>query len=352
MSAPATIPALRDLRFLGWRGLDKPDVTHAFLKPRGRGLRSDYVTNGSNLVRLLGQDASHGVDIVTPSTDFGPRSQAELHPYLAPLNLDRIPNLGSLFEGFRTGPWNPSAAPLHTVPLLWGDSPVVYDPRQIDGVPASYVDLAKPEWKGKVVIRNEMYCVLWMFSSALGHPDPARITLAELAEVRRLARAIKENTVRVAGSYREMTEMLIAREAAISVSGWQLMCHWAGTEHDVELRFDTPGNDRKYWWIDMYAILASSDEQDASHELLNHVLSPQANASLAWEMQSCPVNAESYPLLPDGLASLYDTSLVSGGDPGNGPLTKAVSALPPLEREGDIAGDADWQAVWLDFLLS
>lgn len=339
------------LRFLGWRGLDKPEVTHQFLKPRGQSMESTYVRNGSHLVRLLSEDEFATVDVLTPSTDFGPLTQAELRPHLRALQQAEIPNMDGLYEGFTAGEWN-SERELSTVPLLWGDSPMVFDPRQVDGVPARYLALANREWRGKVVIRNEMYCVLWMLSASLGHPDPGRITLSELNEVRRLARAIKENTVRVAGSYREMTEMLIAQEAAVAVSGWQLMCHWARTESAVDLEFATPADDPKYWWIDMYAISSASTQSEEAHALINHLLSPEANAALAWEMQSCPVVPAAYELLPDNLAGMYDPSLVAAADPTDGPLGTRLSWVPPLEREGDIAGDADWQAVWLDFLLS
>lgn len=344
-------PADQRLRFLGWRGLDKPDVTHQFLKPRGGSLQSTYVRNGSHLVRLLGEDEYATVDLITPSTDFGPLTQAEMAPRLRTLDLEALPQFASLYPGFTAGAWNPER-PQQTMPLLWGDSPMVYDPRQVDGVPASYADLAGRQWRGKVVIRNEMYCVLWMLSASLGHPDPGRISLAELGEVRRLARAIKENTVRVAGSYREMTDMLIDQEAAVAVSGWQLMCHWARTESGVELEFATPSVDPKYWWIDMYAVTTGSTSVDEAHALMNHLLTPEANASLAWEMQSCPVVPAAYELLPEQLAEMYDPSLVSSPDPADGPLSTRVSWVPPLERDGDIAGDADWQAVWLDFLLS
>jgi spermidine/putrescine-binding protein len=339
------------LRFLGWRGLDKPDVTHQFLRPRRQSLQSTYVRNGSHLVRLLGEAEFATVDVLTPSTDFGPLTQVELQPQLRALELSKIPNFDGLYPGFTAGAWD-TGQQLHTMPLLWGDSPMVFDPRQVDGVPARYADLTSREWRGKVVVRNEMYCVLWMLSASLGHPDPGRVTLTELNEVRRLARAVKENTVRVAGSYREMTEMLIAQEAAVAVSGWQLMCHWARTESGVELDFATPAADPKYWWIDMYAIKSSSVHPDEAHALMNHLLSPEANASLAWEMQSCPVVAAAYDLLPEQLASMYDPALVADTDPTDGPLGTRVSWVPPLEREGDIAGDADWQAVWLDFLLS
>jgi spermidine/putrescine-binding protein len=339
------------IRFLGWRGLDKPEVAYRYLAPKGLTLQSEYVRNGSNMVRLLTGRRSGNVDCVTPSTDFGPMTKRELEPLLEPLDLERLPEARHYFPGFRQAPWDLSGKPT-TIPLLWGDSPVVYNPKLVDAVPKSYADLADSFWKGKVVIRNEMYCVLWMMSAALGHPDPGRITFAQLREVRKLARAIKENTVRVAGSYREMTDLLVRGEAALAVSGWQVMCRWAEVESGVELRFDTPHDDPKYWWADGYAILRDAANKDAAYGLLNHMLSAESNAALAWEMQSCSVSSAGFALMPPRLQSWYDTRLVGAGTQAEGPLTKRVSYIPPVEREGDIAGDADWQAVWLDFLLS
>lgn len=338
------------LKFLGWRGLDKPDVSQLFLAPRGLRLESEYVKNGSNMVRLLLGRRSGDVDVITPSTDFGPRTTWELEPLLEPLDMSRIPAANSIFGGFRDYPWDMGESPL-TLPLLWGDSPVVYNPRIVDGIPDSYADLADPYWKGKVVVRNEMYCVLWMFSAALGHKDPGRITLDELANVRELARRIRENAV-IANSYREMTAMLVRGEVGIAVSAWQLMCHWAEVESGVELRFGTPANDPEYWWADGYAILKSAPNKDKAYGFLNHMLLPANNAALAWEMQSCSVSGEGYDLMHPRLQAFYDTSLVEAGDQARGPLSRRVSYLPPHHREGDIAGDADWQAVWLDFLLS
>jgi spermidine/putrescine transport system substrate-binding protein len=338
------------ISFLGWRGLDKPEVAHEYLQPRGATLRSQYIRNGSNLVRLL-QGPRRGVDFVTPSTDFGPRTQDELAPLLEPLDLERLPSTQQFFPGFAAGPWDQNDGSPLIIPLLWGDSPMVYDPRTVDGVPDSYADLADPYWKGKVAIRNEMYCVLWMLSSALGNEDPGRITHAQLDEVRALARAIKENAV-VAADYREMTRLLVAGEVSVAVSAWQPMCHWAETESEVELRWSTPASDRPYFWVDGYAILRDAPRKDLTYQLINHMLSPAPNAALAWEMQSCSVNREGYPLMHPSLQEMYDPELVSTPEKEGGPLATDVSYLPPLDREGDIAGDADWQAVWLDFLLS
>jgi spermidine/putrescine-binding protein len=339
------------IKFLGWRGLDKPEVAYRYLAPQGKTLESEYVRNGSNLLRLLKGRRAGNVDCITPSTDFGPMTKRELEPLLEPLDLKKLPAAAGYFGGFRNAPWDLTGSPT-TIPVLWGDSPVTYNPKLVDAVPKSYADLADPFWKGKIVIRNEMYCVLWMMSSALGHPDPGRITLSQLRDVRALARAIKENTVRVAGSYREMTDMLVREVAGLAVSGWQVMCHWANVESGVELRFGTPANDPKYWWSDGYAIMRTAANKEAAYGLLNHMLLPESNAALAWEMQSCSVTPAGFALMPPLLKSWYDTSLVDSGKQEQGPLTKRVSYIPPVERENDIAGDADWQAVWLDFLLS
>jgi spermidine/putrescine-binding protein len=339
------------IKYLGWRGLDKPEVSYRYLSDKDTTLQSEYVRNGSNLLRLLLGRRSGNVDLITPSTDFGPMTKRELLPLLEPLDLSRLPAAKEYFPGFRTAPWELSSAPT-TVPLLWGDSPVVYNPKVIDAVPESYADLADAFWKGKVVVRNEMYCILWMFSAALGHKDPGRITLAQLREVRKLARAIKENTVRIANSYREMTEMLVSGEAGIAISAWQVMCHWADVESGVELRFDTPKKDPKYWWVDGYAIARDAKNKDGAYGLLNHLLTPESNAALAWEMQSCSVTRLGHALMHPRLKGFYDTRLVGDGPHSEGPLSTRVSYIPPVEREGDIAGDADWQAVWLDFLLS
>ena len=339
------------IKFLGWRGLDKPEVAYQHLGPRGMNLESEYVRNGSNMLRLLKGRRAGNVDCITPSTDFGPMTKRELEPLLEPLDMARLPSASGYFEGFCNAPWDLSGSPT-TIPLLWGDSPVTYNPKLVDALPASYADLADPFWKGKVVIRNEMYCVLWMMSAALGHQDPGRITLNQLRDVRALARAIKENTVRVAGSYREMTEMLVREEAGLAVSGWQVMCHWAKAESGVELRFGTPPKDPKYWWSDGYAIMRTAANKDAAYGFLDHMLSPQSNAALAWEMQSCSVTHDGFALMPPKLKEWYDTTLVGPGIQNQGPLTSRVSYIPPVERENDIAGDSDWQAVWLDFLLS
>ena len=338
------------LKYLGWRGLDKPDVSQLYLAPRGLRLGSEYVKNGSNMVRLLLGRRAGDVDLITPSTDFGPRTTWELTPLLEPLDMARIPAAKDIFDGFASYPWDMTGTPT-TLPLLWGDSPMVYNPKIVDAVPASYADLADPYWKGKLVVRNEMYCVLWMFSAALGHKDPGRITLDQLADVRALSRAIRENAV-IAGSYREMTDLMVRGEAGIGVSAWQPMCHWAEAESGVELRFDTPRNDPKYWWADGYSIMKSAPNKDRAYEFLNHMLTPASNAALAWEMQSCSVSREGFKLMHPRLVGFYDKTLVETEGQQEGPLTRRLSYLPPLHREGEIAGDADWQAVWLDFLLS
>jgi spermidine/putrescine-binding protein len=341
----------RIIKYFGWRALDKPEIASQFLKPLGAILSSEYVRNGSHMLRLLRGRRSGDVDIISPSTDFGPVMKAELETLLEPLDLERLPSVKGLFDGFKAAPWRLTGNPL-TLPVLWGDSPVVYNPKTVQSVPSSYADLADPYWKGRVVIRNEMYCVLWMFSAALGHPDPMNITLTQLSSVRALARAIKENTVRIAGSYREMTDMLVRGEADLAVSGWQPMVHWADAESGVELRFDTPARDPRFWWVDGYSIMRDATNKDLAYDFINHMLTPEINALLAWDLQSCSVSRDGFALMHPRLQAMYDSSLVQQSAPLDGPLTTRLNWLPPRERIGDVAGDADWQAVWLEFMLS
>jgi spermidine/putrescine transport system substrate-binding protein len=340
------------VRYLGWLALDKPEAAQILLGPRKTELASTYVRNGSDLLRQLTSRRPLVVDLISPSTDFSPSTLSELEPLLEPLDLERIPSVGDQWAGFQKGPWDRSSGSATMVPVLWGDSPIVYDPKVVDKVPSSYADLADPYWKGKVVVRNELYCVLWMLSAALGHNDPFRITRSQLKDVQALAREIKANTVRVAGSYREMADMLVAGEAAISISGWQIMCRWAELGSGVELRFDTPANDPKFWWVDGYAILRTAPNKDAAYDLINYYLAPEVNAGLAWDLQSCVTNTKAWDLMPSQLRAMYDPELVKTATNADGPISSSISWLPPLERDGDIAGDADWRSVWLDFLLS
>lgn len=334
--------AALQLTFAGWQGEDDPAAAEAFLKSSGATINAIYVNSGDELLTKLRSGGLGTIDVVSQNKDYIPLAiRAGL---LEPLDLAKIPNAAKIFPVLAGAPWARGAGKVFAVPLSWGDSPIVWDPKKWAGPPAKYSDLADAKYRGQLVCLDDPYSVLWLFSSSLGHPDPARITQKQLDEVLKLANAVKKNIVLI-GSFGDMTDILVRGDASMAFAAWELMVEMAAAKN-VTLKSGLTTVDKGFLWSDAYSIPKNAPNRDAAYAFIDAMLAPAANAILAVNTGSGAANAEAVPLIPAEKRSQYDYALVAG-NPATSPMS--LSVLPPLEPEGDIVGISAWRNAWQEF---
>ena len=330
------------LSFAGWQGEDDPAAAAEFLKSTGSTIDAVYVNSGDELLTKLRSGGLGSIDVVSQNKDYIPL--AIKSKLLQPLDLSRIPNAAKIYPVLAKAPWAQSDGETYAIPLSWGDSPIVWDPKKWDAPPEKYSDLADAKYKGQLVCLDDAYSILWLFSSSLGHPDPSKITQAQLDDVLKLANSVKKNIVLV-GSFGDMTDVMVRGDASMAFAGWELMVEMAAAKGAV-LKSGLTGKDKGFLWSDAYSIPRDAPNLDAAYAFINTMVGAEANAILAVNTGSGAANADAVALIPAEKRNQYNYALVDG-DPATNAMS--LSVLPPLVPEGDIVGIAAWRMAWQEF---
>jgi spermidine/putrescine-binding protein len=110
-----------------------------------------------------------------------------------------------------------------------GSLPLMYDPAAVSGVPESWLDILKPEYKGKVAMVDDPLGNLLIWGTVVtGKPMGTILTKAEMAQVIDKLIDIKKNHARAwFASYGDMADAFARNEVVVSAIGWEAVAVWA-----------------------------------------------------------------------------------------------------------------------------
>jgi spermidine/putrescine transport system substrate-binding protein len=324
------------INWMGFEGEDGGDLSKAWLAENNLTLKTTSTPQSDMVIA----QAKLGNVIDVASVNNGTIPILAKAGLLTPLDMSRIPNAAALFQVLKDVDWaKDSEGRIVAVPLLWGDGPTVYNPAKVSKLPASPLELANPEWKGRLVWLDDPYYPLWVFAGALGYPEPSCLTQEELQKVGEALRPAIKNGVAIAGSFGELADYLVRGDADMSPQGWEAMLGMAA-EKGVTLKYATiPGMNAG--WSDAYVIPTTATNIDAAYAFTNLMLSPEINAKLATNLASGVANEKAFPLLSPELQQLYDYTIVK--DP-NSPV-KIPVYVPPTDNPA-CTTPSDWAKVW------
>ena len=336
------------LIYVGWDGEDGKTISKPFLKKNNVKLDSSYVASGDEVLTKLRSGGQGSVDLVAQNKDY--LAIAIELGLLTPLDLERLPSFEELYPSLKDAPWVQDEGDTFVVPLIWGDQPIVYDPKVWDEVPPRYTDLADARYKGALTTLDDPYSNLWLFSKSLGHTDPARITQQQLDATLDAAKAIKPNLVTLAASFGDMTDILARGDASMAFNGWAAMTVFA-KDKGATLDFAQPATDGSYFWADGYSIPKDAPNEATAYAYTNLMASKRMNAKLAESLFSGATNSLAPQFMDPAIVDLYDyPGQIETNKDGVGP--RSLGVLPPLEDDGNIVGVAKWKKAWEQFKVA
>jgi spermidine/putrescine-binding protein len=336
------------LTYVGWDGEDGKTIAGSFLKKNNVKLDSSYVASGDEVLTKLRQGGQGTVDLVAQNKDYL-KVAIELG-LLTPLDLERLPAVADQYPSLANAPWVKDEGETYVVPLIWGDQPIVYDPKVWDEVPPRYTDLADSRYKDALTTLDDPYSNLWLFSKSLGHSDPARIDQSQLDATLEAAKSVKPNIVTLAASFGDMADILARGDASMAFNGWAAMTVFA-KDKGATLEFAQPATDGSFFWADGYSIPKDAPNEATAYAYTDLMASKRMNAKLAESLFSGATNSQSKELMDPSIVELYDyAGQIETDQEGVGPRSPGI--LPPLEDDGDIVGVAKWKKAWEEFKVA
>jgi len=336
------------LNWLGYDGEQAETVAKPFLTANGITIQPTFLGQADEALTKFQTGGRGQMDIVSANKDFQRTVLEAGTEFMAPLDMSRIPNAAGLFPAFKVAPWVVKDGKQYTVPLIWGDEPCIYNPKKWDGVPAKYTDFADAKYKGELVLLDDAFGNIWLFSKSLNMPEPQRLTQKQLDDVIAAMLKVKPNIVAFGSSLGDMVDIMVRGDASMGLGGWAGQLPMASAK-GVTLQIASPSTDGTFFWSDAYSIMLDAPNIDNAYAFINYMMSPEASAAIASELGSACTIEAAFALLKPEDQKLFPYDIVRRPDGG---VLNTQIVLPPQKDDGDIVGAAKWAKAWEQFKLA
>ncbi len=276
-----------------WAEYISEDILEDFEKETGiEVVYSTYDSNESmySKVKLL---KGSGYDLIFPSTYYIAKMIKD--GLLAPMDLSKLPNVKELDKALLNQSYDKGNK--YSIPFMWGITGIAVNSKFInpDNV-TSWKDLWDAEYKGKVIVQNDIREVFHIGLTSLGYSgnstDPKEIEAAynELVKLYPSIRLFNSDSPKVP---------LLNEEVYIGLV-WGGEVFMAAKENpDIKFIYPKEG---AIGWGDCYAIPVGADNKDNAYKLINFLLRPDISARISEEYGYASPSPKSREFLPKDIA--------------------------------------------------
>jgi spermidine/putrescine transport system substrate-binding protein len=326
----------------GWQDYDAGLRVGDFLQREGIEIAFTPIGNNDEIISRLSAGGAGQIDIVTPYMGYIPFMVAA--DLLEPVDESKVPNLAKVPEVFRNDSNLIVNGKRYAVPFTWGSGPMAYDPAVITSPPESWMDVLKPEYKGKVgmmddPIGNQMLAAILATDAEV----PTMLTQDQLNQATDFLIKLKKEQVRqLAVSWGELANALARNEVVITFSGGEFLKKFAG-DAGKKIEFTYP-KEGTFAWLDSYCFAKGAPNLDAAHKCADQVLSPEGQVAFGEKTFQAIVIPEAIEKLQPATRALYPYDNLAEFE-----QKAKFFPMPPLEPDGKHASYSDWQAAYQRF---
>jgi len=291
-STPAAKPRAGQVVVYNWSEYIPQKVLDDFTKQTG--IRVVYSTFESNeaMYAKLRLMRGKSYDIVVPSSYFVDLMRKE--NLLQPLDYAKLPNMANLDPRIL----NQSADPGNTysVPYMWGSLGLAYNSKYIPkGSLTRWADLLRPEYKGKIILTDDLREAFGLALKAEGRSSNAEDE-ASIKDAYEFLKKLKAS-VRV-------FDVTAAKQALIAEEVW-LGPIWNGDylvakQEKSSLEFVYP-QEGALLWVDSFVILKGAANVDNAHTFINYMLRPEVALRCVEEFKYSTPNLKTLELMSEDM---------------------------------------------------
>ena len=325
-----TADAATTMTWMGWQGYETPIKAGTFLKDNDIDFQPTFIASNEEIITKLQAGGIGKTDLITMYFGYLPlMAEGGLLEPIEPGNVDQFGDLIPQFTGHEA---IKKDGKLYGVPWNWGSLPLMYDPEQVPTPPASWTDLMKPEFKGKVAMVDDPLGNLLIWGTVVtGKPMGTLLTREELTKVIDTLIDLKKNQARAFfASYGDMADAFARNEVTASAIGWEAVAVWAQAKGKT-IKYTIP-KEGTGMFMDCLCIPKNAPHVDLSYKMINHVISPEPQKIFATEQSAGITNLKAVPTLPAELAQSYNYS-----DLDNFMQKARLQPVPPTEYDGTTA---------------
>jgi spermidine/putrescine transport system substrate-binding protein len=322
--------AATTMTWMGWQGYETPIKSGTFLADNDIDFQPTFIASNEEIITKLQAGGVGKTDIITMYFGYLPiMAEGGL---LEPIDPAKVELFGDLVPQFTSQSSIRYKDELYGVPWNWGSLPLMYDPAAVTAVPESWLDIKKPEYKGKVAMVDDPLGNLLIWGTVVtGKPMGTLLTREELAKVIDELIDIKKNHARAFfATYGDMSDAFARNEVAVSAIGWEAVAVWTKGK-GKEIRYTIP-KEGTGMFMDCLCIPKDAPHADLTYKMINHIVSPEPQRVFATEQSAGITNLKAVPLLPPELAQSYNYQDLDGF------MQKArLQPVPPSAYDGTTA---------------
>ena len=318
------------MTWMGWQGYETPIKSGTFLADNDIDFQPTFIASNEEIITKLQAGGIGKTDLITMYFGYLPiMAEAGL---LEPIDPSQVAQFGDLVPQFTSQEAIRYKGELYGVPWNWGSLPLMYDPAQVPAAPGSWLDIKKPEFKGKVAMVDDPLGNLLIWGTVVtGKPMGTILTREELAKVIDELIDIKKNHARAFfPSYGDMSDAFARNEVTVSAIGWEAVAVWTQAKGKT-IKYTIP-KEGTGMFMDCLCIPKDAPHLDLSYKMINHVISAEPQKQFATEQSAGITNLDTVPMLPKELAESDNYGDIDGF------MKKArLQPVPPTESDGSVA---------------
>jgi spermidine/putrescine transport system substrate-binding protein len=322
--------AATTMTWMGWQGYETPILAGTFLEDNGIDFQPTFISSNEEIITKLQAGGLGRTDLITMYFGYLPlMAEAGL---LEPIDPARVPELGDLVPQFTSQQAIRHDGKLMGVPWNWGSLPLMYDPAAVPAPPASWLDLLKPEHKGKVAMVDDPLGNLLVWGTVVtGKETGTLLSRDELKRVIDQLVDIKRNQARAFfPTYGDMADAFARNEVTVSAIGWEAVAVWC-RQKGKTIAYTIP-KEGTGMFMDCLCLPTDCPNPELAYKMISHVVSPEPQKLFATEQSAGITNLKAVPLLPPELAASYRYGDIDGF------LKQArLQPVPPTEDDGETA---------------
>jgi spermidine/putrescine-binding protein len=321
--------AATTITWMGWQGYETPIKSGTFLADNDIDFQPTFIGSNEEIITKLQAGAIGQTDLITMYFGYLPlMAEGGL---LEPIDPARIALFGDLAPQFTNQDAIKYNGQLMGVPWTWGSLPIMYDPSVVTTPPASWFDVMKPEYKGKVAMVDDPLGQLLVWGRPItGAEVGTLLTKEQLAKVIDFLVEVKTKQARAFFStYGDMADAFARNEIVITTIGWEAVAVWA-QQKGKTIAYTIP-QEGTGMFMDCMCIPKDCPHPDLAYGLINHIVSPPSQNQFATEQSAGITNLKAVPLLPEELRKSYKYDDIDGF------MQKARLVPVPPTVEGEYA---------------
>jgi spermidine/putrescine transport system substrate-binding protein len=326
------------VQLLAWQGYEGKGIIDSWRRSKSLNVNVTPMSDNEQILSQLRAGGLGRYDLATPNASYVPLLRAG--GVLEPVDLSKIPNAANTIPVIKTTAEKNTVigGDHYAVPYLWGQDGIIYNADRVDK-PTSWMDVMKPEYKGKVVMVGGVNPIFEIWPRVLGY-DLQNMSKDQLAKVEAFMVKLIKQQVRVTTTDPFQALSVLARGEAYFIASGVAIGFAALAPKGDKLKGTIP-TDGGATWIDTWAVPAKAPNLDAAYGYVNHMLEPAVQAKLADALTEGTVNTKAVPLVSAANNTIYqyETSTTIGSE--LAPLFRF-----PLDSSEGRTNYDDWTKSW------